>query len=36
MVTKDVPPFSLVLGNPGKIVGTVDKNGEVVSRFARE
>ena len=36
MVTKDVPPFSLVLGNPGKIVGTVDKNGEVVSRLAKE
>ena len=23
VVTKDVPPFTLVIGNPGKIVGTV-------------
>ena len=27
VVTKDVPPFSLVVGNPGKIIGKVDKNG---------
>ena len=27
VVTKDVPPFSLVAGNPGKIIGEVDKNG---------
>lgn len=27
VVTKDVPPFSLVVGNPGKVVGFVDKHG---------
>jgi len=27
VVTKDVPPYSLVLGNPAKIVGKVDKKG---------
>jgi len=27
VVTKDVPPFSLVVGNPGKIIGKVDKKG---------
>ena len=28
VVTKDVPPYTLVIGNPGKIVGTVDKRGK--------
>ena len=27
VVTKDVPDFALILGNPGKIVGWVDKKG---------
>ena len=27
VITKDVPPFSLVVGNPGKIIGKVDKKG---------
>ena len=27
VITKDVPPFSLVVGNPGIIVGKVDKRG---------
>ena len=27
VVTKDVPPYSLVIGNPGRVVGTVDKKG---------
>ena len=27
VVTKDIPPFSLVLGNPGKVIGKVDKYG---------
>ena len=27
VVTKDVPPFSLVIGNPGRIVGMLDKKG---------
>ena len=28
VVLKDVPDFSLIVGNPGKIVGWVDKKGE--------
>ena len=27
VVTKDVPPFTLVVGNPGRVVGMVDKTG---------
>jgi len=27
VVTKDVPPYSLVIGNPGRIVGKVDEKG---------
>jgi acetyltransferase-like isoleucine patch superfamily enzyme len=27
IVTKDVPDFALVFGNPAKIIGTVDKRG---------
>lgn len=27
VVTKDVPEYSLVIGNPAKVVGKVDKNG---------
>ena len=27
VVTKDVPPFALVVGNPGRIIGKVDKKG---------
>ena len=27
VITKDVPDFALILGNPGKIVGWVDKKG---------
>ena len=27
VATKDVPPFSLVVGNPGRVIGKVDKNG---------
>ena len=27
VVTKDIPPYSLVVGNPGRIVGKVDKLG---------
>ena len=30
VVTKDVPPFALVVGNPGKIVGWVDKKGRKI------
>ena len=31
VVTKDVPSYSLVVGNPARIVGKVDKKGNVVS-----
>ena len=27
LILKDVPPFSLVVGNPGKVIGRVDKYG---------
>ena len=30
VVTKDIPDFSLVIGNPGRIVGLVDKKGNRV------
>ena len=30
VVTKDVPPYSLVIGNPGIVVGRVDKKGNRV------
>ena len=32
VVTKDVDDFSLVIGNPAKVVGKVDKNGNVVEK----
>jgi UDP-2-acetamido-3-amino-2,3-dideoxy-glucuronate N-acetyltransferase len=28
VVTKDVPPYTLVVGNPGRIIGKVDKKGD--------
>jgi len=30
MVTKDVPAYSLVVGNPWRIIGQVDKNGNKI------
>ena len=27
VVTKDIPPYALAVGNPAKIIGQVDKNG---------
>jgi UDP-2-acetamido-3-amino-2,3-dideoxy-glucuronate N-acetyltransferase len=30
VVTKDVPPYALVIGNPGVVVGKVDKKGNTV------
>ena len=31
VVTKDVPPFALVVGNPAKIIGEVDKTGNRIN-----
>jgi UDP-2-acetamido-3-amino-2,3-dideoxy-glucuronate N-acetyltransferase len=27
VITKNVPPYALIVGNPGEQIGTVDKNG---------
>jgi len=27
VVTKDVPPYTLVVGNPARVVGKIDKSG---------
>jgi len=34
VVTKDVPDFALVYGNPSKIKGWMNENGEVLTRIA--
>jgi acetyltransferase-like isoleucine patch superfamily enzyme len=36
VVTKDVPPYALVVGNPGKIIGFVDKNGKKLIEIDKE
>lgn len=33
VVTKNVPAFALVVGNPAKVVGRVDDKGNVIERF---
>lgn len=33
VVTKDVPAYALVVGNPARIVGEVDENGQIIKRF---
>tara|TARA_Y100000748_G_scaffold304192_1_gene312517 strand:- start:4820 stop:5329 length:510 start_codon:yes stop_codon:yes gene_type:complete len=30
VVTKDIPPYSLVVGNPARVVGKVDKKGNKI------
>jgi UDP-2-acetamido-3-amino-2,3-dideoxy-glucuronate N-acetyltransferase len=30
VITKDVPPDSLVIGNPGRVIGKVDKKGNKI------
>ena len=35
VVTKDVPEYTLVVGNPSRVTGKVDKNGNVVERHDR-
>ena len=32
VVTKDIPDYALIIGNPGKITGYVDKLGKLVSQ----
>ena len=32
VVTKNVPPYALVVGNPGRIVGKVDKKGNLIDK----
>ncbi|MDH8701231.1 UDP-2-acetamido-3-amino-2,3-dideoxy-glucuronate N-acetyltransferase [Dysgonomonadaceae bacterium PH5-43] len=34
VVTKDVAPYSLIVGNPGRQVGTVDKEGNTVKTIS--
>lgn len=36
VVTKDVPPYALVYGNPVRVHGEVDKEGNIVSRNGAE
>lgn len=36
VVTKDVPPYALVAGNPGRIIGFVDKNGKKLIEIGKE
>lgn len=33
VVTKNIPPFALVYGNPAKIFGKVDKNGLIIKNL---
>ena len=33
VVTKDVPPYSLVMGNPAYIAGKVDEKGNIIERY---
>ena len=35
VVTKSVPPFALVLGNPGKVCGIVSRKGQVIAKEYR-
>lgn len=32
VVTKDVPPYAVVVGNPAKIIGTVDELGNIIKK----
>ncbi len=32
VVTRDIPPFALAVGNPAKLAGIVDKRGNVIHR----
>jgi len=30
VITKDVPPYALVVSNPGCVIGKVDKKGNLI------
>jgi|TARA_B100000315_G_scaffold138447_1_gene127430 UDP-2-acetamido-3-amino-2,3-dideoxy-glucuronate N-acetyltransferase len=30
LVTKDVPPYAMIVGNPGRMIGKVDKKGNLI------
>jgi UDP-2-acetamido-3-amino-2,3-dideoxy-glucuronate N-acetyltransferase len=32
VVTKDVPPYTLVYGNPAKVMGRVDDKGQIIKK----
>ena len=32
VVTKDIPPYALVVGNPGRVIGIVDKKGNRIDK----
>ncbi|HPW48405.1 MAG TPA: N-acetyltransferase, partial [Candidatus Saccharibacteria bacterium] len=32
VVTKDVPPYALVYGSPARVMGKVDRDGNIVER----
>jgi UDP-2-acetamido-3-amino-2,3-dideoxy-glucuronate N-acetyltransferase len=36
VVTKDVPPYTLVAGIPARIIGKVDEKGNIISRILKE
>jgi UDP-2-acetamido-3-amino-2,3-dideoxy-glucuronate N-acetyltransferase len=36
VVTRDVPPYALVIGNPGRIIGFVDRNGRKLTATRQE
>lgn len=36
VVTKDVPDYALVYGNPAKIKGKVDKNGKIIEKYKND
>ncbi len=33
VVTKDVPPFALLYGNPARMMGTVNEKGEIIQKY---
>jgi len=35
VVTKDVPPYALVFGNPAKVMGRVDEKGIIIEKIKR-